>query len=102
MEGGNFDRHSEWLRSAERRDAPTAASCNRLAWAANRKARDALALALEKARAAAEAGKFGLKVEAAEGVDELALQSALARLGFGYKVFYGLSAGRARMEITWR
>lgn len=103
MEGGDFDRRSEWIRSAERRDAPTAGSLNRLAWAANKKARDALALALEEARAAAADGKFCLKVEAAGEVDELALQSALARLGFGCKVFYGLSGrGASKMEITWR
>lgn len=102
MEGGNFERFLEGLRSEARLERPTARDMNRLAWAANRKARDAYELVLNEARAAAAAGKFALKVEAAEGVDELALQSALAGLGFGCKVFYGLSAGKAGMEITWR
>ena len=124
MEGGNFDRRLEgrptaksmdrlaWdenfekflarRRSEARAERPTAGDMKMLAWAANKKARDALEAALEKARAAAANGKFALKVEAAEGVDELALQSALARLGFGCKVFYGFSGGAAKMEMTWR
>lgn len=103
MEGGNFDRHSEGPRACGSAGIATAANMNRLAWAANKKVQDAYELVLEEARAAAMDGKFSLKVEAAEGVDELALQSALAGLGFGCKVFYGLSGrGAPKIEITWR